>query len=58
MSFFVRWLDYVINKLNPTTIIVYGSTPDAIFSHYRDVGIAVMQFDSDYASAHKKAVGA
>lgn len=55
---FIQGLDYIVNKLHPKTIVVYGTAPDVIFSKYRKVGIAVLQFDSDYMIAHKKAVNA
>ena len=55
-EFFARGLDYAVNKLQPKTIIVYGTTPDEIFSKYRSADIRVLQFDSDYMIAHRKAV--
>jgi len=57
-EFFKRGLDYVVKKLRPQTIIVYGTVPDAIFDEYRNAGIRIIQFDSDYMVAHRKAVGA
>ena len=47
-----------MNRLKPKTIIVYGTAPDAIFSKYKEAGIEILQFDSDYMIAHKKAVNA
>ena len=55
---FIQGLDYVVNRLKPKTIIVYGTAPDAIFSKYKEAGITILQFDSDYMIAHKKAVNA
>ena len=57
-KYFEQGLDYVVDKLHPKTIVVYGTAPDIIFSKYRKAGIAVLQFDSDYMIAHKKAVNA
>ena len=57
-EFFIRGLDYAVEKLRPKTIIVYGTAPDAIFSKYSSAGIRVLQFDSDYMIAHRKAVNA
>ena len=57
-EFFIRGLDYAVEKLRPKTIIVYGTAPDAIFSKYRSAGISILQFDSDYMVAHRKAVNA
>lgn len=57
-KYFTQGLDYVVNRLKPKTIIVYGTAPDAIFSKYKEAGITILQFDSDYMIAHKKAVNA
>ncbi len=57
-EFFTKGLDYVVNRLQPKTILVYGTAPDAIFSKYKESGVAVLQFDSDYHIAHQKAVSA
>lgn len=54
----MQGLPYIIERLQPQTIIVYGSAPDAIFSQYRAAGIQIIQFDSDCAIAHRKAVSA
>lgn len=55
---FIQGLDYVVNRLSPKTIIVYGTAPDAIFSKYTEAGVEILQFDSAYMIAHKKAVNA
>ena len=55
-EYFERGLEHVVNKLNPKTIIVYGTTPDKIFSKFTEKGISVMQFDSDCMNVHRKAV--
>ena len=55
-EFFSAGLKHVINVLNPKTIIVYGTTPEAIFGQYREAGIRILQFDSDFMTAHKKGV--
>lgn len=38
-EYFKQGLEYVINRLVPHTIIVYGTTPDSIFNKYRKDGI-------------------
>lgn len=53
---FAEGLDYVVKKLRPTSIIVYGTAPDSIFGKYKQDGIQVFQFDSNYMIAHRKAV--
>ena len=45
-SYFSSGLSYVVNSLNPKTVIVYGSAPDAIFRTYKRQGIQIVQFDS------------
>lgn len=57
-EFFVRGLDYIVKALAPKTIIVYGTAPNYIFDQYRKAGITILQFDSDYAISHRKAVSA
>ena len=57
-EYFVRGLDYVVTRLSPKTIIVYGTAPDAIFGEFRNAGVRIVQFDSDFMNAHRKAVGA
>ena len=57
-AFFARGLDYAVNKLQPKTIIVYGTAPDEIFSKYRSAGISIVQLDSVFMSSHRKAVNA
>lgn len=54
---FMEGLEYVVNKLTPRAIIVYGTAQDSIFSKYRKAGIQILQFDSECARAHRKAVG-
>lgn len=53
---FTEGLDAVIKRLEPSTIVVYGSAPDEVFGKYRSFGIKLVQFDSSFADAHKKAV--
>ncbi len=55
-EFFKHGLDYVIKKIRPLTVIVYGTTPEDVFDEYRNAGIHIIQFDSDYMVSHRKAV--
>lgn len=57
-KFFAAGLAYVVKTLEPKTIIVYGTAPDSVFGEYRNAGIRIIQFDSEYTAAHRKAVGA
>ena len=48
---FAKGLDVVVKKLQPVAIIVYGSVPESIFQKYRNMGIAIYHFTSDYGNA-------
>lgn len=50
---FVAGLDAIMKILQPTIVVVYGCTPDNIFKKYRDAGVQIIQFESNYASSHK-----
>ena len=54
--FFEEGLRYIVKKLAPKTVIVYGTAPDSIFEQYRKAGIRIVQFDSTFMSSHRKAV--
>ena len=55
---FEKGLEYVIRTLRPKVIIIYGSAPEYIFRKYKCIGIKIVQFDSAFASAHRKEVEA
>lgn len=55
-KFFVQGLEYVVQVLNPKTIIVYGSTPEVVFGKYKEAGIQILQFDSECMVTHRKGV--
>ena len=55
-EYFVRGLAAIVNELKPKSIVVYGSAPDSIFGCYKEAGISIHQFDSEYMVAHRKAV--
>ena len=46
----------VVKRLQPTTIVVYGATPEKYFKKYKNAGIRIVQFDSNYATSHKEVV--
>ena len=52
---YIRGLDIVIKKLQPIAIVIYGSAPESVFSKYREQGIKLIQFESDFAIAMKQA---
>lgn len=54
--YFEKGLSYGVDTLEPTTIVVYGAAPGNIFAKYKAMGVEILQFDSDYSIAHRKAV--
>ena len=52
--FFKIGLARMVQRLSPKTIIVYGSAPDNIFKQYRDMGINIIPFESDFAKSRKQ----
>lgn len=56
--YFAAGLEYVVNKLEPNAIVVYGTTPNKIFLPYKEKGIEILQFDSECSVAHRKTVNA
>ena len=54
--FFEEGLKYIVEKILPETIVVYGSAPEKIFGVYQKNGINVIQFDSMFMEAHQKVV--
>jgi hypothetical protein len=52
-KYFESGLAYIVNELRPKAIVVYGSTPDATFAKYRENGIDIVQFDSEFAASRK-----
>ncbi|MCM1194644.1 MAG: DUF4417 domain-containing protein, partial [Firmicutes bacterium] len=53
---FTQGLDYVIQKLTPKNVIVYGRAPDRIFSLAKMFGVNVLSFESNFGLSHKKEV--
>lgn len=49
--FFKEGLEYVVNNLHPTVIVVYGAAPDEMFLQYRNAGIQIVVFPSDISKA-------
>ncbi len=53
---FKNGLDYVVRRIHPDNIVVYGKAPDDIFDKYRKADIIINQFESDFSITHRKAV--
>ena len=54
---FVKGLDVVIRRLQPTSIVIYGSAPEYIFSKYREQNIQIIPFESEFSKAMKQTKG-
>ncbi len=52
--FFKVGLALMVQKLSPKTIIVYGATPDDIFKPYKDAGINIISFESEFSKSRKQ----
>ena len=39
----------VVKRLQPVAIVIYGVAPEKYFKKYKDAGIEIVQFDSDFA---------
>ncbi len=53
---FITGFDYVINKLKPKTVIVYGRMPDKIFCLAKIQGVKLISFESEFSLSHPKEV--
>lgn len=52
-KYFISGLKYVVDTLEPKTIVVYGATPDEAFAQYKEMGIEILQFDSNFMQSRK-----
>ncbi len=52
--FFKIGLARMVQRLSPKTIIVYGSAPDSIFKPYKDMGINIVPFESEFSKSRKQ----
>ena len=53
-KYFKAGLAELIKKLSPKTIIVYGSAPNDIFEQYKDIGINIISFESEFSKSRKQ----
>lgn len=51
---FIAGLAQAVKRLTPKTIVVYGAAPDSIFKPYKDMGIRVIAFESEFAKSGKR----
>jgi len=53
-DFFKAGLAQLVKRLSPETIIVYGRAPDSIFKSYRNMGINIISFESEFSKSRKQ----
>ena len=46
----------MVQRLSPKNIIVYGSVPDSIFKPYKDMGINIIVFESEFSKSRRQVV--
>ena len=52
--FFKIGLALMVQRLSPKTIIVYGRAPDSIFKPYKDKGINIIAFESEFSKSRRQ----
>ena len=52
--FFQIGLARMVQRLSPKTIIVYGRAPDSIFKPYKNMGITIIAFESEFSKSRKQ----
>lgn len=55
-EYFKKGLAELVKRLSPKTIIVYGATPDDIFKVYKDAGIEIISFESEFSKSRKQVI--
>ena len=53
-AYFKKGLEELVKRLSPQHIIVYGATPEEIFGQYKNSGINIIQFESEFAKSRKQ----
>ena len=53
---FLEGLEVVVKILQPLAIVIYGAAPEKYLKKYKDAGIQIIQFDSDFATSHREVV--
>ena len=54
--YFKAGLYTLVETLSPKNIIVYGTAPDSIFAPYKDKGINIIVFESEFAKSRKQVI--
>ena len=55
-EYFKKGLAELVKRLSPKTIIIYGATPDDIFKVYKDAGIEIISFESEFSKSRKQVI--
>ena len=53
---FIHGFDYILDKLKPKNVIVYGNAPPRIFGLATMYGVNILRFESAFGLSHKKEV--
>jgi len=55
-QYFIEGLRKIVDLVSPKIIIVYGTAPDYIFDTYKERGIEILQFRSDFSITRMEGV--
>ncbi len=53
-EFLKRGLAELVKRLSPKSIVVYGAVHDSIFKPYKDMGIEILAFESEFSKSRKQ----
>lgn len=53
---FLKGFEKVVETIHPSAVVIYGTANDKYFGKYKELGIRILQFDSEIATSHKKEV--
>lgn len=53
-AYFKAGLAQLVKRKAPKTMIVYGAAPDAIFKEYKDLGIDMISFESEFSKSRRQ----
>ena len=51
---FKSGLEEMVKRLSPKTIIVYGAAPEDIFQKYKENGIEIIAYESEFSKSRKQ----
>jgi hypothetical protein len=55
-EYFKKGLAELVKRLSPKTIIVYGAAPECIFGKYKNMGIEIITFESEFSKSRKQVI--